>query len=51
MLRNLQSDFRFCFRHIQAYLSIIQEHIHAYSEPSLSLAYSEQWNIQKFGGI
>ena len=38
----LQSNFRFCFRHIQSYLSIIQVHIHTYSKPFLSLAYSER---------
>ena len=51
MLRNLQSDFRFCFRQIQAYLSIIEEHIHTNSELSLSLVYSEPWHFQKFDDI
>ena len=32
----------------EAYWSIIQEHIHTYSEPSLSLVYSELGHIQKF---
>ena len=51
MLRKLKSDFRFCFRQIQAYLSIIQEYIHTYSEPSLSLVYLEPRHIQKFDNI
>ena len=45
MLFSLYSYFRFCFRHIQTYSSIIQEHTHAYSEPYVSLAYSEPWHI------
>ena len=36
-----------CFMQIEAYWSIIQDHIHTYSEPSLSLVYSEPGNIQK----
>ena len=39
------SYFRFCFRHVLTYSSIIQEHTHAYSEPSVSLAYSKPWHI------
>ena len=35
---------RFCFRRIQTYSSIIQEHTHAYSEPCVSLAYPEPWH-------
>ena len=45
MLLSLYSYFRFCFRHIQTYSSIIQEHTHAYSEPCLFLVYSEPWYI------
>ena len=45
MLLGLYSYFRFCFRHIQTYLSTIQEHTHAYSEPCVFLAYSEPWHI------
>ena len=45
MLLSLYSYFRFCFRFIQTYLSIIQEHSHAYSEPCVSLAHSEPWHI------
>ena len=45
MLLSLYSYFRFCFRHIQTYSRIIQEHTHAYSVPSVSLAYSEPWHI------
>ena len=35
ILRNeiLYSCFRFCFRHIRTYSSIVQEHTYAYSEP------------------
>ena len=33
MLLSLYSYFRFCFRQLQTYSSIVQEHIHAYSEP------------------
>ena len=33
MLLSLYSYFRFCFRHIQTYSSIVQEHTYAYSEP------------------
>ena len=51
MLRNLQSDFKFCFRQIQAYLGIIKEHIHTYSETSLSVVYSEPARIEKFNDI
>ena len=40
-----------CFRPIQVYLSIIQEHMHTYSEPSLSVAYTEPCHIQKFVDI
>ena len=36
---------RFCFRHVQTYSSAIQEHIHAYSELSVALAYSKPWHI------
>ena len=45
MLLSLHSYFRFCFRHVLTYSSIIQEHTHAYSEPSVSLAYSKPWHI------
>ena len=41
----MYSYFRFCFRHIQIYLSIVQEHTHAYSEPCVSVAYLESWHI------
>ena len=41
----MHSYFRFCFRHVLTYSSIIQEHTHAYSEPSVSLAYSKPWHI------
>ena len=51
MLRNFQSDFKFCFRQIQAHLGIIKEHIHTYSEPSLSVVYSEPAHIEKFNDI
>ena len=51
MLRNLESGFRFCFRQIQAYFNIIQEHIYMYSGPSLSLVYSEPGHIEKFNDI
>ena len=30
---------------LQAYLSIVQEHAHAYSEPCVSMAYSEPWHF------
>ena len=43
---SLYSYFRFCFRHIKIYSSIVQEHIHAYSEPCVSLAYSEPWHVR-----
>ena len=42
---NLHSYFKFCFRQVQTYSSIIQEHTHAYSEPSVSLVYSKPWHI------
>ena len=42
---SLQSYFTFCFRHIQTYSSIIQEHTHAYSQPCVSLPNSEPWSI------
>ena len=45
MLLGFYSYFRFCFRHIQTYLSIIQEHTPAYSEPFVSLVYSRTWHI------
>ena len=45
MLLSLYSYFKFCFRHIRIYSSIIQEHTHAYSEPCVSLAYSEHFHI------
>ena len=45
MLLSLYSYFRFCFRHIHIYSSIIQEHTHAYSEPCVSLACLEPWHI------
>ena len=45
MLLILHSYFRFCFRHVQTYSNIIQEHIHAYSKLSVSLAYSKHWHI------
>ena len=45
MLRSLYSYFTFCFRHIQIYSSIAQEHTHPYQEPCVSLAYSEPWHI------
>ena len=45
MLLSLHSYFRFCFRLIQAYSSIIQKHTHAYSELCVSLAYSEPRHI------
>ena len=48
MFRNLETNFRVCFKHIQAYLSTILEPIHRYSEPFLSLADSELLHIQKF---
>ena len=51
MLRKLQIDFNFCFRQIQAYLGIIKEHINTYSEPSLSVVYSEPAHIEKFNDI
>ena len=41
----MYSYFRFCFRHVQTYSGIIQEHTHAQSEPSVSLAYSKPWHI------
>ena len=45
VLPSLYSYFRFCFRHIQTYSSIIQEDTHAYSEPCVFLTYSEYWHI------
>ena len=45
VLLSLHSYSRFCLRQIQTYLSIIQEHTHAYLEPCVSLAYSEPWYI------
>ena len=45
MLLSLYSSFRFCFRHVQTYSSIIQEHIHTQSQLSVSLAYSKPWHI------
>ena len=41
----MYSYFRFCFRHVQIYSGIIQEHTHVYSESSASLAYSKPWHI------
>ena len=41
----MHSHFRSCFRHVLTYSSIIQEHTYAYSEPSVSLAYSKPWHI------
>ena len=45
VLLSLYSYIKFCFRHIQTYSSIIQEHTHVYLEPSVSLTYSEPWHI------
>ena len=46
MLLSLYSfNCRFCFRHIQTYSSVLEEHTHAYSEPCVSLPYSEPWHI------
>ena len=45
MLLSLNIFFRFCFRHLQTYSSIIQEHTYAYSEPCISLVCSEPWHI------
>ena len=45
MLLNLHRVLRFCFRHVQTYSNIIQEHIHAYSELSVFLAYSKPWRV------
>ena len=45
MILSLYNYFRFFFRYIQTYSSIIQEHTHAYSELCVSLAYSEPWHI------
>ena len=45
MLLSLHSCSSFCFRHFQTYSSIIQEHIDAYSEHYVSLAYSKPWYI------
>ena len=42
---SLHSYFKFCFRQVQTYSSIIQEHTHAYSEPSVSLVCSKPWHI------
>ena len=41
----MHSYFRFSFRHVQTYSSIIQEYIHAYLELSVSLVYSKPWYI------
>ena len=41
----LYSYFRFCFRPVQTYWNIVQEHNPAYSEPWVSLAYLEPWQI------
>ena len=49
MLLSLYVYFKFCFRHIQTYSSIMQEHIHAYSEICVSLACSEPWHIPVTG--
>lgn len=43
--------FSFCFTYIQVYLSTIQKHIYTYSEPSVSLAYPEHWDIQNSNSI
>ena len=45
MLLSLHIYFRFCFRHVQTYSRIIQEHMHAYPELYVSLAYSKLWHI------
>ena len=45
MLLGLYSLFRFYFRHIQTYSSIIREHTHAYTEPCVYLAYLGPWYI------
>ena len=45
MLLSLYNYFRFCFRHIQTYLTITQEHTHAYSKSCVSQPYSEPWHI------
>ena len=45
VLLSLHSYFRFCFRHVQTYSSITQEHTHIYSESSVSLAYSKSLPI------
>ena len=45
MLLSWYSYFRLCFRHIQTYSSIIQEDTNVYSEPCVSLAYSEPCHI------
>ena len=45
MVISLYNYFTFCFRHIETYSSIIQEHTHAYSEPCVYLAYSDPWHI------
>ena len=44
VLLSFHSYFRFCFRDVQTYSSIIQEDTHTYSEPSVSLAYSKRWH-------
>ena len=46
VLLSLCSYFMFCFKHVQTYSNIIQEHTHAYSEHCLSLPNSEPWHIQ-----
>ena len=46
MLLSLYIYFLYsCFRHIQTYSSIIQEHTHAYSEACVSVAYSKPWHV------
>ena len=46
MLLSLHNYFRFCFKHVQTYSSIIQEHIHAYSELSVFLAYLKPFKLK-----
>ena len=46
VLLNLHSCFRFCFRRVQTYSSIIQEHTHAYSKPCVSWHISITKHIQ-----
>ena len=45
MLFSLYSYFSFCFRQMQTYSSIIQEHTQADSETCVSLPNSEPWHI------